>query len=88
MNNQINQASLLLKTAKGQIDAVLKMIEDKRYCIDISNQIMAVMSLLKKANLLILEKHMNHCVKEAFLKNNGEEKIKEIIDILSRISGR
>jgi DNA-binding FrmR family transcriptional regulator len=88
MNNQIEKASLALKTAKGQIDAVLKMIEEKRYCIDISNQIMAVMSLLKKANLLILEQHMNHCVKEAFLNNNGEAKTKEIIDILARISGR
>ena len=88
MNEQINKASLSLKTAKGQIDAVLKMIEDGRYCIDISNQIMAVASLLKKANLLILEQHMNHCVKEAFLHDNGDEKVKEILDILSRIYGR
>ena len=31
----------LLKTARGQIDGVLKMIEEDRYCIDISNQLMA-----------------------------------------------
>jgi DNA-binding FrmR family transcriptional regulator len=77
-----------LKTAKGQVDAVLKMIEEHRYCIDISNQIMAVQSLLKKANLLVLEQHMHHCVKEAFQNNNEEEKIQEILNILSRISAR
>lgn len=88
MKEEISKANLLLKTAKGQIDAVLKMIEDDRYCIDISNQIMAVTSLLRKANLLVLEQHINHCVKEAFLHDSGEEKVKEIIDVLSRMYGR
>ena len=32
---------LRLKTARGQIDAVIKMIEDERYCIDISNQLLS-----------------------------------------------
>ncbi|HCY53963.1 MAG TPA: CsoR family transcriptional regulator, partial [Kandleria vitulina] len=30
-----------LKTARGQIDGIMKMIEDDRYCIDISTQLMA-----------------------------------------------
>lgn len=38
----------LLKTARGQLEAVLKMIDDDRYCIDISNQILATEALLKK----------------------------------------
>ena len=41
----------LLKTAKGQIDGLLKMIEDDRYCVDISTQIIATISILKKVNL-------------------------------------
>ena len=41
---------LRLKTARGQIDAVIKMIEDGRYCIDISNQLLAIQSLIKNAN--------------------------------------
>lgn len=88
MNSEIKKAKLSLQIARGQIEAVIKMIDDHRYCVDISNQIMAVQSLLKKANLLVLEQHLNHCVKEAFINNNGEEKTKEIIDILSRISGK
>ena len=41
----------LLKTARGQLDGILKMVEEDRYCIDISNQILASNALLKKANL-------------------------------------
>ena len=33
----------LLKTARGQLDGILKMVEDDRYCMDISQQLMAAM---------------------------------------------
>ncbi len=75
----------MLKTARGQIDGVLNMIEEDRYCIDISNQILASSAMLKRANLLILKQHMNHCVLEAAEHGHGSEKIDEVIGILSKI---
>ena len=74
----------LLKTARGQIDGIIKMIENERYCVDISKQIIAVQGLLKKANMVVLEQHMKHCVTEAFQEGNGDEKIQEIINILDK----
>ena len=85
MNNEKIKALNALKTSKGQIEGIIKMIEEGRYCIDISNQIVASQSLLKKANMLILKQHLNHCVKEAFLSNEGEKKVDEIIELLSRV---
>nr|WIF88982.1 metal-sensing transcriptional repressor [Acholeplasma laidlawii] len=38
----------LLKTAQGQVESVIKMTEDDRYCLDISTQINASIALLKK----------------------------------------
>lgn len=73
-----------LKTARGHIDGILKMIEDERYCIDISKQIFAVQSLLKKANMKILRDHMHCCVTDAMNEGNGDEKIEEIIYILEK----
>lgn len=86
MNKEREDAIQLLKTARGHIDGIIKMIEDGRYCIDVSNQILAVSALLKKSNNLILKQHLNHCVKDAFLNNNGEEKVDEIIKILEKIT--
>lgn len=77
-----------LKTARGQIDGILKMIEEERYCIDISKQLMAVQSLLKKANMKILKDHMEGCVLSAVNDGTGEEKIKEIIYILEKYIDR
>ncbi len=44
------QVTRLLKTARGQIDGILKMVEEDRYCIDISHQILASEAILKRAN--------------------------------------
>ncbi|MEA4825886.1 MAG: metal-sensing transcriptional repressor [Clostridium sp.] len=85
MNEDKRKAEQYLKTAKGQIDGILRMIEEGRYCIDISNQIIASQALLKKANSLILKQHLNHCVKHAFLHNEGEEKVDEIIAVLDKL---
>ena len=74
-----------LKIAKGQIEGIIKMIEDERYCIDVSNQIIAVQSLLKKANMQILKRHLDHWVKDAIINNNGDEKIDEIMNLFEKI---
>lgn len=76
-----------MKTARGQIDGIIKMLEDGRYCIDISKQILAVQALLKKTNLKVLENHMHSCVVHAFEEGSDadkEEKIEEIITILDK----
>ncbi len=77
-----HKAMALLKTARGQIDGVQKMVEEDRYCIDVSKQILAAIALLKKANLVILKQHMDTCVKDAVRTNKGAEKIDEITTIL------
>lgn len=74
-----------LNTAKGQINGILKMIEDDRYCLDIANQIMAAQALLKKANQEILAAHMRHCVKDAMNTEESEEKIEEMIKVIATL---
>ena len=87
MHEEKKKAIQALKTARGQLDGIINMIEDERYCIDISNQIFASSAMLKKANLLILQQHMHHCVLEAVTQNSGNasEKIEEILKILSKV---
>jgi DNA-binding FrmR family transcriptional regulator len=88
MNEEKIKAVKALKTSKGQIEGIIKMIEDGRYCVDIANQIIASQALLKKANMLILKQHLNHCVKDAFLNNTGEEKVDEILELFSKLMNK
>ena len=76
----------MLKTARGRIDGILHMIEEDRYCVDISNQILASQALLGKANAAVLKAHVNHCVRSAVENGDCEEKLEEISAILEKLA--
>lgn len=75
----------LLKTARGQIDGIIKMVEDDRYCIDISQQLMATEAILNKVNKEILAAHLKCCVSHAETQQEREEKIDELVSMLGKI---
>lgn len=79
------QAYRTLKNAKGQLESALKMLDDQRYCMDISNQLMATIALIKRANKQILSEHLNHCVIESIQNQDAETKIKEIEQLIERM---
>lgn len=85
MQGDKQKVSQLLKTARGQIDAVLAMIEDDRYCMDISQQVMAAQALLGRANKEILTAHLTHCVQSAKSEAEREEKSKELAALLNKL---
>lgn len=80
------QVTRLLKTARGQIDGILKMVEEDRYCLDVSNQMMSTQSILKKANRMVLKAHMDCCVREAVASGNPEEKLAELAALLDKLA--
>ena len=87
---QANKESILrlLKIVRGQMDGLIKMVEEDRYCIEISDQILSSQSLLKKINFEILQSHFNHCVQNAFTEGSKKEtrqKTEEFINILNKI---
>ncbi|QWB95194.1 metal-sensing transcriptional repressor [Mycoplasmatota bacterium] len=84
MKHDRTKAINLFKTAKGQIEATIRMAEDNRYCVDVANQVEATSALLKKANLLILQDHINTCVKASFEDGTSEEKIEEIMKLIQK----
>ena len=86
MTDERKKALKNLKTVRGQLDGIINMIEEGRYCVDVSNQIMASYALLKRANLDILEGHLHHCIKESFENDsNNEDIINEVIQLLKRM---
>jgi DNA-binding FrmR family transcriptional regulator len=79
--------SQALKTARGQLDGILRMVEEDRYCVDISNQLLATEALLRKTNKTVLEAHLKRCVRESFASGaDVDTKIEEILRILAKLS--
>lgn len=73
-----------LKIAEGHLKKVIRMVEEKEYCIDILNQSLAVQNALKKTDELILEKHLKTCVKDAFAGGDDDRSIEEIIKVFRK----
>ncbi len=76
----------LINIAKGHLQGIENMILQDKYCIDISKQILAVISILKKANLEILKKHLETCVRESRDSDEFEEKIEELKMVLEYLT--
>lgn len=79
----------LVLTARGQVEAVVKMIDDDRYCVDIVHQLLAAESLLRKARLRVLEGHIQGCVCSAIESGDEQErtqKLQEIFTLLEKMN--
>lgn len=76
-----------LKKIEGQVRGIQKMIEEKRYCMDIVTQIHSIIGALYRVENEIFKKHLDGCVVSA-LKGKSEsekqKKINEIVELISR----
>lgn len=70
-----------LKRIEGQVKGIQKMVEDRRYCVDILTQISAVNSALMRVQDKIMEGHLNSCVQSAIKGKSGLERQKKIDEI-------
>jgi len=76
-----------LRRIEGQIRGIQKMIEEKRYCVDILTQLNSVVGAIKGVEENILERHLKGCVQHSFTKGNKQDKstkIEEVIDVLRK----
>ena len=80
-----DKVTKLLKTARGQLDGILKMVEDDRYCMDISQQLMATEAILNKANKEILTAHLKNCLRNADTDEERDEQVDELVTMLGKI---
>ena len=75
-----------IKRIIGQLEGVQKMIVERRYCMDILTQTKAITSAIHSLEASLLEKHLHHCVLDAFptADPNQEQKRQEIVDLFKK----
>lgn len=81
--DKIKENTLLnLKKARSHIGKIIQMLEGGSYCIDIMQQNLAVIGILKSAHQMLMERHLNSCFKKAMETNNEKRKKEMILEIL------
>ena len=71
-----------LKTARGHLDAVIRMVEDDTYCPDVMKQLSAVQGSLERASRLVLRHHLETCVAAAMQEGRTEQIVDELMEAL------
>ena len=77
-----------LKRVEGQIKAIDRMIEQDVPCEDIIIQINAAKTALHKIGQVVLEGHLNHCVKDGIAHGDAEKTIADFakaVEYFSRL---
>lgn len=83
MDKKHEKTLINFKKARSHIDKIIKMIEDGEYCINIMQQNLAVVGLLKSAHQMLMEGHLNTCFKNAMNTTDENRKQRMIEEILS-----
>src|SRR5476649_1556626 len=70
-----------LSKAIGHLNAVHRMVDDKKYCIDVLNQLKAVQAALDKTSEVILRQHLETCVVDAVKQQDSARVIEELVQV-------
>lgn len=71
-----------LKTARGHLDAVIRMVEEDTYCPDLMKQLSAVQGSLERASRIVLRNHLETCVAAAMVAGRTDEIVEELMEAL------
>ena len=78
-----------LRKVEGQVRGLVRMVEEKRYCVDILTQLRAARAALRRVEEAVLREHVEYCVGEALRGGTRAEhkvKVEELLGVLGRFS--
>lgn len=73
-----------LAKAIGHLNAVYRMVDEKKYCIDVLNQLKAVQAALDRTSESILRQHLETCVVEAVERKDSDRVIEELLQVFKQ----
>jgi CsoR family transcriptional regulator, copper-sensing transcriptional repressor len=77
-----------LSRLEGQVRGIARMIEREEYCVDILQQTAALRAAVDAVSILILEDHVQGCVRTAAEQGDADRYVDEVIDVVRRTLGR
>ena len=85
-----DKASLVrrLSRMEGQVRGISRMIEREEYCVDILQQTSALRAAVDSLAVLVLEDHVQGCVRTAAQRGEADRYVDEVVDVVRRTLGR
>jgi DNA-binding FrmR family transcriptional regulator len=85
-----DKAQLVRRLARieGQVRGITRMIEREEYCVDILQQTSALRAAVDSLAVLVLEDHVQGCVRTAAQRGEADRYVEEVVDVVRRTLGR
>jgi DNA-binding FrmR family transcriptional regulator len=77
-----------LSRIEGQVRGIARMIEREEYCVDILQQTAALRAAIDAVSILVLEDHVQGCIRTAAERGEADQYVDEVIDVVRRTLGR
>jgi DNA-binding FrmR family transcriptional regulator len=77
-----------LSRIEGQVRGIARMIEREEYCVDILQQTSALRAAVDAVSLLVLEDHVQGCIRSAAERGEAQQYVDEVLDVVRRAIGR
>lgn len=77
-----------LNRIEGQVRGIARMIEREEYCVDILQQTAALRAALDAVAILVLEDHVQGCIRTAAEQGDADRYVDEVVDVVRRTLGR
>ena len=77
-----------LSRMEGQVRGIARMIEREEYCVDILQQTAALRAAVDSLSILLLEDHVQGCVRTAAERGEADRYVDEVVDVVRRTLGR
>ena len=81
-NIRKNDSLINFKKSRSLLEKIIKMVQDNEYCIDIMQQNLAVIGMLKSAHQILMENHLHACFTKAIQSKQDKRKLEMIEEIL------
>ena len=69
-----------LKTVRGHLDGIIRMVEEDAYCVDLMKQVSAAQASLERVNRLVFKNHLETCFAEAVAEGRSQAAVAELVD--------
>jgi DNA-binding FrmR family transcriptional regulator len=78
-----------LRKLEGQLKGIQRMVEDEKYCVDVLNQISAVVAASQKVAAIILKDHIQGCIRDALIRDeHSDDHVNELLAVIERFTSK
>jgi len=78
-----------LRKLEGQLKGIQRMIEGEKYCVDVLNQLSAVVAATQSVASIILKDHIQGCIRDALIHDeNSDDHVNELLTVIERFTSK